>query len=116
MAFFGWRGGRGLGTAGPKANLYPSPTDRDDHPHEKSEEMLQHFFSMLVGSGTRLLDPTCGSGSAIRAAQSLGVKHILGLEADPEYAARARMNLLPTHQGEGDIDLDALGFGSAIPS
>jgi len=114
MAFFGWRNGRTLGTAGPKANLYEDKTDREYHPHEKSQDMLEHFFSMLVGAGTRLLDPTCGSGSAIRAAQSLGVKHILGLEADNEYTARARMNLLPTYRDEGDIDLDALGFG--LPS
>ena len=73
--------------------------------------MLEHFFSMLVSDTTRLLDPTCGSGSALRAAQSLGVKQMLGIEIDPEYAAQAQLSLDHIDRDEGDIDLDALGFG-----
>lgn len=109
MAFFGWRD-RKLGTDRAKANLYEAPTDRDEHRHEKSEEMLGHFFSMLVSDTTRLLDPTCGSGSALRAAQSLGVKQMLGIEINPGYAAQAQLSLDRMYQGEGDIDLDSLGL------
>jgi site-specific DNA-methyltransferase (adenine-specific) len=57
---------------------------------EKPEPMLRHFFGMLVDENTVMLDPTCGSGSSLRAAESLGAKHVLGLELNPEFAALAR--------------------------
>jgi len=47
--------------------------------------MLRHFFQMFVDNGTRMLDPTCGSGSALRAAVSAGAENVLGLEMDKEY-------------------------------
>jgi len=43
-------------------------------------------MQMFVDENTTLLDPTCGSGSALRAAESLGARHVLGLEKDEEYA------------------------------
>ena len=38
---------------------------------------------------TSILDPTCGSGSAIRAARSLGASELLGIELNSEFADRA---------------------------
>ena len=75
------------------ANAYASPTVRDKHMSEKPEPMLRHFFGMLVDANTVLLDPTCGSGSALRAAESLGAKYVLGLENNPEFADLARTAL-----------------------
>jgi DNA modification methylase len=37
-----------------------------------------------------MLDPTCGSGSSLRAAESLGAKYVLGLEINKDYANLAR--------------------------
>lgn len=91
MAFFGWRGDRKIIRT--RANSIIAPTERERHPHEKSELALQHFFGMCVDENTRLLDPTCGSGSALRAAKALGAKHYLGLELNEEYARRARESL-----------------------
>jgi DNA modification methylase len=51
----------------------------------KPEPMLKHFFEMFVDESTIFLDPTCGSGSSVRAAESLGAAHVLGLERDPEF-------------------------------
>jgi ParB family transcriptional regulator, chromosome partitioning protein len=75
------------------ANAYAAPTVRDRHMSEKPEPMLRHFFGMLVDENTILLDPTCGSGSALRAAESLGAKHLLGLEINPDFANIAREEL-----------------------
>lgn len=72
------------------ANAYSSPTVRERHMSEKPEPMLRHFFGMLVDENTVMLDPTCGSGSALRAAESLGAKFTLGLEINSEFADRAR--------------------------
>jgi predicted RNA methylase len=48
---------------------------------------------MFVDEGTRLLDPTCGSGAALRAAEDLGAQMVLGLERDPEHASAAKSAL-----------------------
>lgn len=73
------------------SNAYGSPTNKDLHPSTKPEPMLRHFFQMFVDENTSLLDPTCGSGSALRAAESLGAKRVLGLEVSEEYAKNANV-------------------------
>jgi ParB/RepB/Spo0J family partition protein len=92
-AFFGWRGDRKIIRT--KANSIVAPTSREIHPHEKSIVALQHFFEMCVDGNTRLFDPTCGSGSALRAARALGARDVFGLESNPEYADAARRALDP---------------------
>lgn len=77
------------------SGAYGSPTNKDLHPSTKPEPMLRHFMQMFVDENTSILDPTCGSGSALRAAESLGAKRVLGLEKDEEYfksAATAMRN------------------------
>lgn len=85
---FGSRGDRKIVRA--VSNAYAAPTVRERHMSEKPEPMLRHFFGMLVDENTVMLDPTCGSGSALRAAESLGAKYVLGLESNEEFADRAR--------------------------
>jgi DNA modification methylase len=84
---FGSRGDHKILT--PVANAYACPTVGETHASVKPEPMLRHFFRMFVDQHSRVLDPTCGSGSAVRAAESLGAAHILGLEIDKEYAEPA---------------------------
>lgn len=87
MAFFGWRGDRPLIRT--KANIVQAPSVRADHPHEKSETALRHFLEMVVDANTHLLDPTCGSGSALRAASALGAARVVGLDTSEEYVHAA---------------------------
>lgn len=75
------------------SNAYSAPTDKRYHPSTKPEPVLRYFFEMFCDASTRLLDPTCGSGSALRAAESLGAKHTLGLEINDEYCGTARSAL-----------------------
>jgi tRNA G10 N-methylase Trm11 len=58
--------------------------------------MLRHFFAALVDENTRLLDPTCGAASSLRAAESLGAlpKNVLGLEVEDRFVSVAREALL----------------------
>lgn len=74
----------------PVANAYGGPTDKKLHTSTKPEPMLRHFFQMFVDESTRMLDPTCGSGAALRAAESLGAEHVFGLELNPEIAEGAQ--------------------------
>ncbi len=94
MAFFGWRNDRKIVRV--KNNSFTAPTEREIHPHEKSQAALEYFFEMLVDGQTRLFDPTCGSGSALRAATKLGAETVFGLERDPEFAADANRALEKT--------------------
>jgi ParB/RepB/Spo0J family partition protein len=87
------RGNRPL--AKPGMNSYAAPTVGNKiHPSQKPEPMLRHFLSMVVDETTNVLDPTCGSGAALRAAEDLGAKSILGIEMDPNYAASANARTL----------------------
>ena len=73
-----------------KSNAYVSPTDRLYHVSAKPEPMLAFFMEMFVDNTTLMLDPTCGGGSSLRAAERLGAKKVLGLELDSETAEGAR--------------------------
>ena len=76
----------------PVSNAYSAPTDKAHHQSTKPMPVLRHFFQMFVDRDTRLLDPTCGSGSSIRTAEELGAK-CLGLEINPEHCENARSAL-----------------------
>ena len=88
-ALFGSRGDRKVARSVSNAIAFPS--QRDEHMSIKPEGMLTHFFRMFVDSSTIMLDPTCGSGGALRASKNLGAARVLGLERSAEFAERARL-------------------------
>lgn len=92
-ALFGYTGDRKI--VKPVSNAYGAPTQKSlaNHISEKPEPVLRYFFQMLVDETTSLLDPTCGGGSALRAAESLGASRVLGLEKNQEYANSAILRL-----------------------
>ena len=100
-AFFAHRGGRPV--VSPVAISFTGPTVRDRHMSEKPEPVLRHFFRMVCDTHTVALDPTAGSGSAIRACESLGGT-ALGLELNPEFADRARSALIAARNQEKTDD------------
>lgn len=78
---------------GPVANSFAAPTTKQFHTSEKSEAMLTHFFRMYVDEHSVVLDPTCGSGMAIRAAEKAGAAYAVGLEKGLDFWKGARQNL-----------------------
>lgn len=89
VAFLASRGDRKIIRS--VSNVFSGPTSRTgEHMSEKSQDMLEYFFQMLVDKNTRMLDPTAGSGSALRAARKLGATNLLGLEVNPEFCDNAR--------------------------
>lgn len=76
-----------------KANVVGCATTKEFHMSEKAAAMLEHFFLMLVDDSSRVLDPTCGSGMAIRVAEERGAKFSLGLEKSADYVYEAKRNL-----------------------
>lgn len=75
------------------SNAYAAPTNKDHHPSTKPEPMLRYFFQMFVDESSNMFDPTCGSGSSLRAAESLGATSVLGLELDKEHFENAEKAL-----------------------
>lgn len=61
----------------------------EGHLSAKPQEMLEYFLSMVVTEYSNFLDPTCGSGTSVRAAAALGAKSALGIEINPSVAATA---------------------------
>ena len=71
-------------------NAYGAPTTPNAvHPSVKPEPVLRHFFQAVVDSTTDMLDPTCGSASALIAAEDRGARSILGLEVNSSFAQTA---------------------------
>jgi DNA modification methylase len=86
-AFLAWRGDRPIVKV--KANAYSAPSDKSIHPSAKPEPVLKHFFEMLVDGSTKLLDPTCGGGSSLRAAEFWNAEYVWGMDIDPEHVKNA---------------------------
>lgn len=72
---------------------YACPTDKTLHISTKPEPMLKHFMQMMVDSTTHMLDPTCGSGAALRAAEALGASRVLGMDVDEQTVGVSRIAL-----------------------
>ena len=75
------------------SNAVWATTTKEYHMSEKPYVVTTHFLRMLVDESTRLLDPTAGSGMAIKCARELGAEYSLGIELNPDYAADAQRNL-----------------------
>jgi ParB family chromosome partitioning protein len=89
-AFLGSRGDRKIVT--PVGNLTSFWDSDRIHSSEKPRPVLEHFFKMLVDEYTVMLDPTCGSGNAVRVAEKLGAKYVLGIEKEREFYEEAKAN------------------------
>ncbi len=88
-AFFASRGDRLIHGAVSNAFAYPGQ-GKTLHMNEKPVPMLKHFMRMVCDEYSRVLDPTCGSANALKAATALGAPTVLGIERDPEFFARAK--------------------------
>jgi len=85
-AFFASRGDRKIIQA--VSNAIASPTTAKIHMSEKPMPVLRHFFRMVVDEYSSILDPTCGSANAIRAASAAGSR--LGIERDINFYQQAK--------------------------
>lgn len=93
-AIFAVRGNRKITQEGCVANSFAHPGRRDGaiHASEKPYAMLRHFMRMVCDEYSLVLDPTCGSGNALKVAEDLGAPKVLGLEQLPEFYEIARDN------------------------
>jgi hypothetical protein len=92
-ALFLTRGDRQIVRPVANAIAHPSGRAKRAHPSEKPLAVVSHFLSMVVDEYAILLDPTCGSGTALVAAEALGAQRVAGVELSKEHAQTARRGL-----------------------
>lgn len=95
----GQKGTKGLG-ADVKAFARPSRPDRT-HAAEKPISLLTNLISITSEPGDVVLDPCCGSGAVVEAAE-LQKCTCIGIELNPEYHALACARTLKALEGPGD--------------
>lgn len=96
-----------------KANSFASPTTKVHHLSEKPLPVVTHFLEMLCDDTTYILDPTCGSGTALEAATHLGATEVCGLDIDERHVAIARKRCADAHARRGAQASFALDLGIA---
>lgn len=64
------------------------------HPNEKPLELLEYLVKTYTNEGGRVLDFTCGSGTALRACKNLG-RYCTGIELLEEYCEVTARRLSP---------------------
>jgi hypothetical protein len=65
---------------------------------------------MFVDEHTVMLDPTCGSGTAVRAAEEMKAANVRGLEIDKEFADKAIIALEKSRLINGSETIDGAGL------
>lgn len=74
-------------------NAYSAPSASErTHLSEKPVPVLRHFFQMFVDEFTTIFDPTCGSGNALIAADTLGAQTLVAADINPENVELAKAN------------------------
>lgn len=86
-AFHAARGDRKLTAQGAVANSFSFPGSKSEafHTSEKPIPVLNHFLRGICDDYSAVLDPTCGSGNAIKAALGLGASSVLGIELGKDF-------------------------------
>lgn len=75
---------------------WPRYTGNRLHPTEKPVEILRPLVETFSRPGDVVLDPFCGSGSALAAAKQAG-RHFLGIELDERHCNTASQRLSLRH-------------------
>jgi len=78
--------------------------NRDEHPCQLPETVLERLILMTTDEGDLVLDPFSGTGTTVVAAKRLGRKYI-GIELDKQYVAIAEKKIWGVHADSkiGDI-------------
>lgn len=85
IAIFASRGDRKIVKV--KSASMAAPTTKEHHLSEKPLAVVSHFLEMIVDEHTEILDPTCGSGTALEAGIKLGASRVFGLDVKPEHVS-----------------------------
>jgi hypothetical protein len=77
--------------------------NRQDHPTQKPEGLIERMVLASSGEGDLVLDPFFGSGTTLRVCQQLNRK-VIGIEINAEYVSRTKDRLAMEFSGFDSID------------
>jgi site-specific DNA-methyltransferase (adenine-specific) len=105
MIMFASNGGKRKMNTNNPANLFITEKMREfkHHPAEKSIEVLKWVIGNSTVEGETVLDPFCGSGSTLVAAEELG-RNWIGIEIDPKWYEVAKMRIHELRKNKGGVE------------
>lgn len=85
------------------SHVHYSNPNRQNHPTQKPEGIIERIVLASSNKGDTVLDPFSGSGTTLRVCQQLDRKAI-GFELNPEYVAMTEMRLSEPFMGFDSVD------------
>lgn len=86
------QGGKPLDDVWDIASIAPTSAERTGYPTQKPLALLQRIIQLASNAGDVVLDPFCGSGTTLAAAQQLG-RQWIGIDKSRQAIAVARRRL-----------------------
>ncbi len=85
------------------SHVHYSNPNRQNHPTQKPEGLIERMILASSDVGDTVLDPFSGSGTTLRVCQQLNRKGI-GFELNPEYVEMTKIRLLEPFKGFDSVD------------
>lgn len=82
--------------------LNPKARERTGYPTQKPVELLERILKLATDEGDLVLDPFCGSGTALVAASLLGRRHV-GIDVNPAAIALCEQRLIAPARTESAL-------------
>ena len=85
------------------SHVHYSNPNRQNHPTQKPEGIIERIVLASSNKGDTVLDPFSGSGTTLRVCQQLN-RQAIGFELNPEYVAMIEMRLSEPFMGFDSVD------------
>jgi DNA modification methylase len=85
------------------SHIHYCQANRQNHPTQKPEALFERMILASSNNGDLILDPFCGSGTALRVCQQTQ-RNGIGIEINPDYVQMTQQRLLKPFSGFDSID------------
>ncbi|HEX6778546.1 MAG TPA: site-specific DNA-methyltransferase [Ktedonobacterales bacterium] len=85
------------------SHVHYSNPEREEHPTQKPEALIERMIRASSSEGDTILDPFAGSGTTLRVAQQMQ-RNCLGFELNPAYVAMIQQRLSKPFDGFDSVD------------
>lgn len=85
------------------SHVHYSNPNRQDHPTQKPEGIIERIVLASSNKGDLVLDPFSGSGTTLRVCQQLD-RNAIGFELNPEYISQTHQRLSEPFSGFDSVD------------
>jgi len=97
------------------SHVHYSNPEREDHPTQKPEALIERIVRASSNENDVVLDPFVGSGTTARVAQALNRRYI-GIDVTPAYIAMAERRLAQPFAGFDSVDPRAQRQPQDVPN